>query len=250
VSRGSALSVGGPHSDAWPPAPVTRAASALHLGGISLRLDLSCMIGSVLTAWTFASGFLPETDPGRTTTAYWTAGLVGALLVATSLLIHELGHAVAARRAGLDVARITLSFIGGTTELVGVVRRPAEELVIALGGPLASMLAALAASLVHVVIVEAAGPGLPATVAALIAVANLAVAVLNVIPGLPLDGGRVLRALVWAATGRTETATNVATILGRRLGEITIGVAVMASAFGFLPFALWAGLLGFVLRDN
>jgi Zn-dependent protease len=114
------------------------------------------------------------------------------------------------RPAGLGVARITLSFVGGTSEIVGAIRYARDEFLIAAAGPIASLFAALVAAVVHVIIVETAGPGLPATVAALVAVANLAVALLNAVPGLPLDGGRVLRAVVW----------------------------------------LWAALLGFVLRES
>lgn len=80
--------------------------------------------------------------------------------------------------------------------------------------------------------------------------ANLAVALINAVPGLPLDGGRVLRAALWAMTGRPEAATRVAAIAGRRFGELMIAVAVFASAFGFVALALWAALLGFVLRES
>jgi Zn-dependent protease len=256
MSRSGALTVERPSAPRpqtapWPPPPRTaRAARSLRLAGVVLRADLSCVFGALLTAWTFASGFLPETDPGRSTTAYWTAGLVGALLVIASLLLHEIGHAIAARRAGLGVARITLSFVGGTSEIVGAIRYARDEFLIAAAGPLTSLAAAAVAAVVHVVIVETAGPGLPATVAALVGVANLAVALLNAVPGLPLDGGRVLRAAVWAVTGRPETATRVAAVAGRRFGELLIAMAVLASAFGFVALALWAALLGFVLREN
>ena len=99
-------------------------------------------------------------------------------------------------------------------------------------------------------LVETVGPGLAATVAALIAVANLAIAVLNGLPGLPLDGGRMLRGVVWSVSGRQDAATFAVTWIGRRLGELMIAVAVLGSAFGFLGIALWAGLLGLVLRDG
>ncbi|HYE93500.1 MAG TPA: site-2 protease family protein [Terriglobales bacterium] len=248
---GNALTVERPQTTAaWPAAVGTTRARGARLAGMAIGVDLSWVIGIALTTWTFAAGFLPETDPGRATGAYWGAGVVGALLVGASILLHELGHALAARRAGLGVARITLSFVGGTAQIVGTVRRPAEELLIALGGPLASLATMLAAAIAHVVIVETRGPGLAASVAALIAVANLAVALLNAVPGLPLDGGRALRAVAWAATGRYESATRLATALGRRIGEVTIGIAIVASAFGFLAFAMWAALLGFILREQ
>jgi Zn-dependent protease len=215
-----------------------------------VRADLSCVFGALLTAWTFAAGFLPETDPGRSLTAYWTAGAAGALLVVGSILLHEIGHAIAARRAGLGVARITLSFVGGTSEVVGAIRHARDELVIAAAGPITSFAAMVVAAVVHVVIVETSGPGLSATIAALVGVANLALVLLNAVPGLPLDGGRVLRAVVWAITGRPEAATRIAAAAGRRFGELLIATAVFASAFGFVALALWAALLGFVLRES
>jgi Zn-dependent protease len=222
----------------------------MRLGGVLVRADLSCVLGAALAAWTFASGFLPEINPGHTSTAYWTAGGIGALLVIASLGIHELGHAMAARRTGLAVGRITFSFVGGTSEIVGTIRQGRDEFLIAAAGPCASLVTALAAALAHVVIVEAAGPGLAATVAALVAVANLAIALLNGLPGLPLDGGRMLRGAVWAVSGRPDAGTFVVTWLGRRLGDAMIVVAILGSAFGFLGIALWAALLGLVLREN
>jgi Zn-dependent protease len=98
--------------------------------------------------------------------------------------------------------------------------------------------------------VETVGAGLPATVAALVAVANLGIAAVNAVPGLPLDGGRMLRAAMWAMTGRPEAATRIAVVAGRRVGEAVIAVAVLASAFGFVALSVWAALLGFVVREN
>ena len=233
-------------SQPWP----ASAPQSLRLAGVALRADLSCLFGGLLTAWTFASGFLPETNPGSGAAAYWAAGTIGALFVIGSLLLHELGHAIAARRAGLAVARITLSFVGGTSEIVGTIRHARDEFVIAAAGPLASLAVMTAAAIAHVILVETVGPGLPATVAALVAIANLAVALLNAVPGLPLDGGRVLRAAVWRITGHQDAATRFAAAAGRRFGEGLIALAIFASAFGFVALALWAVLLGFVLRET
>ena len=234
------------------PAPLHAVSQArsLRLAGVAVRIELSCLFGAALTAWTFATGFLPETDPDRSGIAYWTAGFVGAVLVTGSLLLHELGHAIAAHRVGLGVARLSLSLVGGTSELVGAARHAREELMIAAAGPFTSLAVSLLSAVAHVVIVETAGPGLPATIAALIALANLTIALLNTAPGLPLDGGRLLRAVAWAWTGRPDAATRFAVVAGRRLAEGLIGLAVLASTFGYVAIALWAALLGFVLRDS
>jgi Zn-dependent protease len=250
MSRSSALLVERNQTAPRPTPLHTPRARAPRLAGVTVRADLSCGFGALLTAWTFASGFLPETDEGRSAIAYWSAGAVGAGLVMVSLLLHELGHAIAARRVGLGVARITLSFVGGTSEIVGVIRHARAELAIAAAGPLTSLAVALFAALAHVAIVETTGPGLAATIAALIALANLAIALLNAVPGLPLDGGRMLRAALWAWTGQADAATRFVAVVGRRFGEGLIGFAVVASAFGYAALALWAALLGFVLRET
>jgi Zn-dependent protease len=257
MSRSGALTVertqpsASSQATAWPvPAAAPGTARELRIAGVVVRADLSCVLGALLTAWTFASAFLPETNPGLRAGAYWAGGLAGAVFVVASLLLHEMGHAIAARRRGLGVVRITLSFVGGTSEISGTMRAARDELVIAAAGPLTSLAVALAAAVVHVVIVETSGDGVPATVAALIAVANLALAALNAIPGLPLDGGRMLRAALWAITGRADAATGVAVLAGRRFGEGLIVIAVLGSAFGFTALALWAALLGVVLRES
>jgi len=88
-----------------------------------------------------------------------------------------------------------------------------------------------------------------ATVTALVAMANVALLAFNLMPGLPLDGGRMLRAVVWAVSRHPRTATHVALLLGRRLGDAMIVMAVLASAFGFVWIAVWAAFLGFALRE-
>ena len=245
---GGTLTVERQRAPSWPSALIP--AHPVHLGGVPIGVDLSFVFATLLSAWTLAAGFLPETDPNRTGVAYWTAGIAGALLFCASLLIHELGHALAARRKGLAVTRITLSFAGGACDIAGTVRRPADTLLIALGGPLASLLTAIVAAIAHVVIVETSGPGLPASVTALVAVGNAALTIVNVLPGLPLDGGHALSAALWKLTGRTELATRWARIVGHRLGDAAIAMAVIASAFGFLAVACWSALFGFALRSE
>lgn len=232
------------------PVPALPRSRPMRVGGVLVRADLSCMLGAALATWTFASGLLPEIDQGRAATAYWIAGGIGALLILASLAVHEMGHVMAARRAGLAVARVTFSFVGGASEIVGTIHRGRDEILIAAAGPGASLAAAVGAALAHVIIVETAGPGLAATITALVAVANLAIALLNGLPGLPLDGGRMLRGAVWAVSGRPDAATFVVTWLGRRIGEALIVLAILASTFGFLGIALWAALLGLVLRED
>jgi Zn-dependent protease len=189
----------------------------------------------------------PLDVPDRTESAYWLAGGAAAVLVLGSLALHEAGHWLLARRAGLPVTRLALSLVGGTLELGSAPRTAGTELRIALGGLLASLLTAGAAAIAHVMLVESDADPLAASVAAVVAVANLAVALLNLLPGLPLDGGRVLKAALWRATGDEARATHVASVAGRGLAGALLVLAVVASASGDAGAAVWSGVLGLTL---
>ncbi|HET7342442.1 MAG TPA: site-2 protease family protein [Methylomirabilota bacterium] len=229
---------------------VARPAGRLTLFGVPLRLDVSWVFGVALATWTFADAVLPAQAPDRGAGVYVAAGALTALLVFVSLALHEVGHWLAARRAGLPVVRLGVSLVGGELELGAVPRSPAVELRLALGGPLASLATAAIAGLVHVVLVEAAVDPLLCAVAAVVAVANLGITVLNLFPGLPLDGGRTLRAVVWALTGNEPRATRVATVAGRTLGITFLLVAVVASASGDAAAAIWSGALGLTIHHH
>jgi Zn-dependent protease len=224
-----------------------RRRGGLAVFGVTLRLDVSWVFGLGLAAWTFADAVLPLDVPDRTPAAYAAAGTAAALLVLGSLALHEAGHWLVARRAGLPVIRLALSLVGGTLELGTAPRTAGSELWIALGGPLASLLVAVLAAVAHVVLVESAADPLVASVAAVVGVANLAVALLNLLPGLPLDGGRVLKAAVWRVTGDEVRATHVAAAGGRLLAGALLALAVVASASGDAAAAIWSGALGLTL---
>ncbi len=146
--------------------------------------------------------------------------------------------------------RITLSFLGGALELAEPPATPAVEARVALAGPLASAGAALLATAAHVMLVAASvDPLLPAA-AAVIAIGNVLIAAFNCLPTLPLDGGRALHAAVWALTGREATGVRLATVIGRGLGLVLLGVAIVASASGEAALAIWLGLMGLTMRGG
>ena len=218
--------------------------------GVPVTVAPSWLLGVALTAWTVADALLPEAVPGRSTGAYATIGVATAATLALTLALHEAAHCAVARRAGLEVCRITLSFLGGALELAGPPATPAVEARVALAGPLASAGAALLATAAHLMLVAAGvDPLLPAA-AAVIAIGNVLIAVFNCLPALPLDGGRILHAAVWALTGREATGARLATVTGRGLGVVLLGVAIVASASGDAALAIWLGLLGLTLRGG
>ena len=218
--------------------------------GVPVTVAPSWLLGVALTAWTVADALLPEAVPGRSMGAYATIGVATGATLALTLALHEAAHCAVARRAGLGVRGITLSFLGGALELAEPPATPAVEARVALAGPLASAGAALLATAAHLMLVAAnVDPLLPAA-AAVIALGNLLVAVFNCLPALPLDGGRALRAAVWALTRREATGARLATVIGRGLGFALLGVAIVASASGDAALAIWLGLIGLTLRGG
>ena len=222
-------------------------APALTLLGIPVALELSCVFTLALASWTVADAILPLAAPGRPALAYWTGGTTTALLLLASLAAHELAHALAARRADVRLRGISLSLFGGAIELAEPPRSAADELRIAIAGPLANFGLAVAMAVTHVVLVEMAVDPLTAAVPAVLAVLNAGLALANLIPAAPLDGGRIANALLWRITGQPGVATRALATLGRILAGLFLGVCFMSSISGDAGLALWAGLIGLTL---
>jgi Zn-dependent protease len=219
----------------------------LALFGIPITLDVSWPFAFALATWTFADSVLPAAAPGRGLAAYTSAAILVAALLLLSLALHEAAHGIAARQVGGGVTAVSLSMFGGATTLRDVPRTPGAVFRIAAAGPLASLVCALIAAIVHVVLIENDGDPLSIAGAAVVAMVNLVVTLINLLPGRPLDGGHILEAAVWKVTGRPARAAQLATIAGRAIGAIAVGIALVASASGDVAAALWVGLLGLVI---
>lgn len=159
----------------------------------------------------------------------YLAGLAFAVLLYLSVLLHEVSHAVMAQRFGLPVRSITLHFLGGVTEIDGEPDTPKREFLISVVGPLTSLAVGGVCLVLELVLM----PGLLQLAVGALAGANLLVGVLNLVPGLPLDGGRVLRAAVWRVSGRPHLGTVVAGWGGRVTALVALGSPLIFSAFGF-----------------
>lgn len=206
------------------PDPPAREPGTLRIGsvaGVGIHVRLSWLLVAVLISFLLAPR-IELVAPGLGALRY-VAGLAFAVLLYLSVLLHEVSHALMARQLGMQVRSVTLHFLGGHTEIAGEMRRPRDEFLVSVVGPLTSLAIAAGAWAGTVVLPG----GLIGFAAETLALANLVVGVLNLVPGLPLDGGRVLRSGVWAATGRPHLATAVAAWAGR-------GVAVLVLAYPFL----------------
>lgn len=216
------------------------------LFGIPFYLNFSWFFVLAIVTWTYGSGIAAQ-FPGLPAGSPWVLGLVTALCLFASVLAHELGHSLVALRQGVGVRSITLFLFGGLANLEKESRTPAEAFWVAIAGPLVSLVLAGVLTLI-VATTPIAGP--IAAIVSLLASVNLALALFNLIPGLPLDGGNILKAAVWKLTGNP----NKGVIFASRVGQVFGGIAI---ASGLLPLFLvgsfgsfWNLLIGWFLLQN
>ena len=218
-----------------------------RLGGVAVRVHWSVLVIAGLLAWSLATQVLPPSYPEASAPAAWAAGSIAAGAFLLGLLAHEMTHAVIARRNGVRVEDITLWLFGGVARLQGEAPSPGAELRIAGSGPLVSLLLGLASGLTAVLLDAAGGDGLPVGVLVWLAGINLLLALFNILPGAPLDGGRLLRAALWKWRGDRAWATVAAARAGRVLGLVLIGLGLW-ELLALGSFAgLWLAMIGWFI---
>ena len=217
------------------------------LRGIRVGMHWSVLLIAWLLAWGLATQLLPAAAPGATSLAYWAAGIAVAVLFFSSLLAHELAHAFFARRAGIEVEGITLWLLGGVAKLSGEAPTPGHELRIAASGPITSGLLGLAWWGVAVAIGSLGLPALLAESATWLARVNIILAIFNLLPGAPLDGGRIAKAIAWHFGRDRLRASLLATRLGRVLGFGLIGFGILELVAGANLGGLWTIVIGLFL---
>lgn len=210
------------------------------LFGIEIRLDWSVLIIFTLIVYSLGAGLFPQWHPDWAAATAWLTALAAGVIFFASLLAHELAHSLMARRYGIRVPRITLFLFGGMAEIEEDARTPKEEFAIAIVGPITSaVIGVMFSSLAALAMGEQALAGLaedpeavmstlsPAVTASLwLGSVNMLLAVFNLIPGFPMDGGRVFRAAVWWATGDALRATRLASEAGRLVGWGIIALGI------------------------
>ncbi len=224
---------------------------SFHLGrvrGIPVGVHWSVLIIGWLLAWGLADGVLPATAPGYSGSGYWFAAIATVVCFYVGLLAHEIGHSVVARRHGVEVDSITLWLFGGVSRLRGEAGDAGAELRIALIGPIVSLVVAAGFGLLALLLDVLPGLGLGAAAAAWLSFISVLLAVFNLAPAAPLDGGRVLHAIVWRRTGDRDHATDVATRAGRVFGWMLVGIGVVLLAAGDLA-GVWFAVLGWFLMN-
>jgi Zn-dependent protease/predicted transcriptional regulator len=217
-----------------------------RVAGIEVSIHSSWLIGFALFTWVLAQGLFAANYPGWAPVLYWLAGAGSALAIFASVLVHELGHSLMARRRGQEVHGITLLIIGGVSDLKAEPRTPGDEFVVAIVGPLTSFaIGALALAAGQLV---PAGDGPVGAVLSYLGAVNIILGAFNLLPGFPLDGGRVLRSIVWRATGDLRRATELASYVGQGMALLLVlwglGRLLNGEVFG----GLWVIFLGWFLN--
>jgi len=218
--------------------------------GIEVRVSLVWALLVALVAFLAAQQAMVAA-PGLADPVHWLIGLAAALSFLATVVAHELAHAVVARRQGIPRSQVLLGFIGGLAPLGIEARRPRDELLIAVAGPLVSL--AIGAGVVALAVAAAlAGDGLAALSGALLLVGglNLVMGALSLLPGMPLDGGRAVRAIAWAGTGDADRATGLTARIGRVFGWGLVGSGVVLAVADMITAGVLALGMGWVLSTG
>lgn len=217
-----------------------------RIAGIDIGIHFSWIFIFVFFAWTLAQNFA-TLYPGWGTAAHWIYGIITSLMLFVSVLIHELAHSSVAKARGLPVHSITLFILGGVSNLEEEPKKPMIEFSMAIVGPGTSFLLALIFWLITLGIPETNTPG--RAVFGYLWLINLSLGIFNLLPGFPLDGGRVLRSILWGSTGNLVKATNTAGIVGQVFGWALIGAGIYLIFSVSLFSGLWMAFIGWFLMS-
>lgn len=218
--------------------------------GIPIRLDLSFFFVFALLVFLIATQILPDDLDGLGGAERWLYGVVAGIVYFVSLLIHELAHSLVAKRYGMEVSSITLFFFGGVSLIREDSQRPGQEFWIAVVGPLASLV--LGVGFILIALLALPEETTLNRVVFALGVLNCFLAAFNMLPGFPLDGGRVMRSLIWRLTGSRHRATRASARMGQLLGAVMIvygvgGLLTDAAVFDSGFNSIWVALIGFLL---
>lgn len=225
--------------------------SGLHLFNLfsfEVRLDWSWIFLAVLISWTLATSYYPANFPNLTQNTYWVMGIIGALGLFLSIIFHELCHSLVGRYYGISFTGITLFIFGGIAEMRDAPQNPKTELLMSLAGPLFSIIFGVTLYFLFQIGSYAQWPLAINGVISYLSMINIAVGLFNLIPGFPLDGGRVFRSILWWWTGDLKWATLIACRGGIVLSMAMIFFGILLFLQGAFISGLWMFLLGFFLQ--
>lgn len=219
-----------------------------NLMGFEVRLHSSWLILAVLVVWSLAGGFFPYRFPGYSQGDYWAMALGGLAGLLCSIVVHEFAHSVVARHYGIPMRGITLFIFGGVAEMGDEPPNAKSEFLMAIAGPLTSFVVAACSFAVGAGIGAAGSPGV-AAVFSYLAWINTVLGLFNLVPAFPLDGGRVLRAAIWAKRRDLVSATRISSRIGSAFGIFLMILGAWNILRGNIVGGMWWILIGLFVRD-
>lgn len=216
--------------------------------GFQVKVDISWLIIAALVTWSLAVGFFPHYLEGLRTIDYWVLAVFGALGLFFSIVFHEFWHSFVARRLGVSIKGITLFVFGGVAEMEDDPKSPKSEFWIAIAGPLSSF---FLAAFFYFIFYLAGNMGLGQGIVSIfmyLALINLILAIFNLIPAFPMDGGRILRAILWHTKKDLRWATQTAARGGSIFGFVLMGLGLLNILTGNLVGGLWYFVIGIFIR--
>jgi Zn-dependent protease/CBS domain-containing protein len=217
--------------------------------GIAVRFDLGTLLVALLVAWSLAVAVFPNRYPGLAHATYWWMGAAGAIGLYAAVLIHELSHALVGRRDGIPIKGITLFVFGGLAEMEGEPPTPRAELRMAAAGPLMSIVLGCFFGLIFLLGERGEWPVTLTGTMGYLSTINFVLAIFNLVPAFPLDGGRILRAALWGWKRDLRWSTRISSRLGEAFGVSLIVLAFIVLLYGDVVSALWWSLIGVFLKN-
>jgi Zn-dependent protease/predicted transcriptional regulator len=216
--------------------------------GFEISIDWSWLLIFFLVVFTLSSGYFPSLRQNFGVTTNWMLGVAAALLLFASVLVHELSHSVVARRNGIEVKGITLFIFGGVSQTADEPQSATEEFWMSIVGPVTSFALAVFFGVLEFIGINSHWPGAVVALVGYLAMINFFLGVFNLVPGFPLDGGRVLRSIIWGASGNLTKATRWASYSGQAFGYLLMAVGFFNMvALGAMIGGLWLIFIGWFL---
>ena len=227
-----------------------RPINLFKLFGFQVRIDLSWIFIAVLLAWSLAVGYFPFRYKGLLPGTYWIMGVIGALGLFSSIIVHEISHSLVALRFGIPMKGITLFIFGGVSEMDEEPPNPRAEFTMAVMGPLASVVLGLLFYGIYSLGMTGRWPESVNGVVHYFAWMNGLLAGFNLLPAFPMDGGRMLRSILWALKGDYRWATRIASGVGSGFGFLMIAVGMIKVMTGDFIGGMWWFLIGIFLQSS
>lgn len=228
---------------------MSRGIKLFRIFNIQVSLDLTWFVIFSLVVWSLAVGYFPLHYPGKGGFVYFLMGIISSFLLFVSVLLHEISHSIVSNKLGLEIKEITLFIFGGVAKLSKEPEDPAAEFKIAIAGPISSIFLAIAFYIFKSVLQFAVAAPLVTAILDYLIMINMVLVVFNLIPGFPLDGGRVLRAVLWLKTGNMQRATGITSSIGKGFAVLLILFGIIQVFAGNFIGGMWSVFIGLFLQQ-